>query len=129
MPIVGGDGRDSPNLPEIAGAAALNFTNHYSADADSAESKAFVTAFEKEFNQKPDAPAVLGYDGIKLLADAIKRAGSTEPAKVAMALAETKAFNAVTGYLGLNDKHDAVKSVTIIEFKDGKQAYRTTVKP
>ena len=132
VPIVGGDGWDSPKLPEIAGAAALNntyFTNHYSADADSAESKAFVTAFEKEYNQKPDAPAVLGYDGIKLLADAIKRAGSAEPAKVAKALAETKAFNAVTGSLGLNDKHDAVKSVTIIEFKDGKQAYRTTVKP
>lgn len=127
MPIVGGDGWDSPKLPEIAGAAALNntyFTNHYSA-----ESKAFVTAFEKEYNKKPDAPAVLGYDGIKLLADAIKRAGSDEPAKVAKALAETKAFNAVTGSLGLNDKHDAVKSVTIIEFKDGKQAYRTTVKP
>lgn len=132
MPIVGGDGWDSPNLPEIAGASALNntyFTNHYSADADSAESKAFVTTFEKEYNQKPDAPAVLGYDGIKLLADAIKRAGSAEPAKVAKALAETKAFNAVTGSLGLNDKHDAVKSVTIIEFKDGKQAYHTTVKP
>lgn len=132
VPIVGGDGWDSPKLPEIAGAAALNntyFTNHYSADSDSAESKAFVTAFEKEYNQKPDAPAVLGYDGIKLLADAIKRAGSVEPAKVAKALAETKAFSAVTGSLGLNEKHDAVKSVTIIEFKDGKQAYRTTVKP
>lgn len=132
VPIVGGDGWDSPKLPEIAGAAALNntyFTNHYSADSDSAESKAFVTAFEKEYSQKPDAPAVLGYDGIKLLADAIKRAGSAEPAKVAKALAETKAFSAVTGSLGLNEKHDAVKSVTIIEFKDGKQAYRTTVKP
>lgn len=132
VPIVGGDGWDSPKLPEIAGAAALNntyFTNHYSADSDSAESKAFVTAFEKEYSQKTDAPAVLGYDGIKLLADAIKRAGSAEPAKVAKALAETKAFSAVTGSLGLNEKHDAVKSVTIIEFKDGKQAYRTTVKP
>lgn len=132
VPIVGGDGWDSPKLPEIAGAAALNntyFTNHYSADSDSAESKAFVTTFEKEYSQKPDAPAVLGYDGIKLLADAIKRAGSVEPAKVAKALAETKSFSAVTGSLGLNEKHDAVKSVTIIEFKDGKQAYRTTVKP
>lgn len=132
VPIVGGDGWDSPKLPEIAGGAALNntyFTNHYSADSDSAESKAFVTAFEKEYSQKPDAPAVLGYDGIKLLADAIKRAGSVEPAKVAKALAETKSFSAVTGSLGLNEKHDAVKSVTIIEFKDGKQAYRTTVKP
>ena len=72
---------------------------------------------------------MLGYDGIKLLADAIKRAGSVKPAKVAKALAETKSFNAITGSLGLNEKHDAVKSVTIIEFKDGKQSYSATVKP
>ena len=123
--IMGGDGWDGSDTTGLEDKfEGCYFTNHYSA-----ESKAFVTAFEKEYNKKPDAPAVLGYDGIKLLADAIKRAGSDEPAKVAKALAETKAFNAVTGSLGLNDKHDAVKSVTIIEFKDGKQAYRTTVKP
>ncbi|MGM9560730.1 MAG: ABC transporter substrate-binding protein [Phascolarctobacterium sp.] len=130
--IVGGDGWDSPKLAEIAGAAALNntfFTNHYSPDSDSAESKAFVATFEKEYQQKPDAPAVLGYDGIKLLADAMKRAGSTDSAKVAAALADTKSFKAVTGETSLNDKHDAVKSAVIIELKDGKQAYRATVKP
>lgn len=132
VPIVGGDGWDSPKLPEIAGAEALNntfFTNHYSPDADSAESKAFVAAFEKEYNQKPDAPAVLGYDALKLMVDAIKRAGAADPAKVSKALAETKSFNAVTGALALNDKHDAVKSVTIIKFQDGKQAYCATVNP
>lgn len=132
VPIVGGDGWDSPKLPEIAGADALNntfFTNHYSPDADSAESKAFVAAFEKEYNQKPDAPAVLGYDALKLMVDAIKRAGAADPAKVSKALAETKSFNAVTGALALNDKHDAVKSVTIIKFQDGKQAYCSTVNP
>ena len=130
--IVGGDGWDSPKLVEIAGAAALNntfFTNHYSPESDSAESKAFVAAFEKEYNQKPDAPAVLGYDGIRLMADAIKRAGSADSAKVAAALADTKSFKAVTGETSLNDKHDAVKSAVIIELKDGKQAYRATVKP
>lgn len=132
VPIVGGDGWDSPKLPEIAGADALNntfFTNHYSPDADSAESKAFVAAFEKEYNQKPDAPAVLGYDALKLMVDAIKRAGAADPAKVSKALAETKSFNAVTGALALNNKHDAVKSVTIIKFQDGKQAYCSTVNP
>lgn len=132
VPIVGGDGWDSPKLPEIAGAEALNntfFTNHYSPDADSAESKAFVAAFEKEYNQKPDAPAVLGYDALKLMVDAIKRAGTADPARVSKALAETKSFNAVTGALTLNDKHDAVKSVTIIKFQDGKQAYCSTVNP
>ncbi len=132
VPVVGGDGWDSSKLPEIAGAKALTntfFTNHYSPDADSAESKAFVAAFEKEYKQKPDAPAVLGYDGVKLIADAIKRAGSPESAKVSAALANTKSFKAVTGETSLNDKHDAVKSAVIIEFKNGAQAYCTTVNP
>ena len=132
MPIVGGDGWDSPKLSEIAGAGPLNntyFTNHYSPDADSAESKAFVAAYQKEYNAKPDAPAVLGYDGAKLMFDAITRAGAVDGAKVSAALASTKGFKAVTGETSLNATHDAVKSAVIIQFKDGKQTYRATVKP
>ena len=130
--FVGGDGWDSPKLVEIAGGPALEntyFTNHYSPDATNAESKAFVAAYQKEYNEKPDAPAVLGYDGAKLMADAIKRAGSTDGAKVSAALAATKDFSAVTGKTSLNATHDAVKSAVIIAFKDGKQTYKTTVNP
>ena len=129
---MGGDGWDSPKLVEIAGGPALEntyFTNHYSPDATNAESKAFVAAYQKEYNEKPDAPAVLGYDGAKLMADAIKRAGSTDGAKVSAALAATKDFPAVTGKTSLNATHDAVKSAVIIAFKDGKQTYKTTVNP
>ena len=132
LPIVGGDGWDSPKLSEIAGAGPLNntfFTNHYSPDDTSPASKAFVDAYVKAYNQKPDAPAVLGYDGARLMIDAISRAGGTEGAKVSKALAETKNYKAVTGDTSLNETHDAVKSAVIIEFKDGKQAYRATVKP
>lgn len=132
LPIVGGDGWDSPKLAEIAGAAPLNntfFTNHYSPDDTSPASKAFVDSYVKAYNQKPDAPAVLGYDGARLMIDAISRAGAVEGAKVAKALAATKNYKAVTGDTSLNETHDAVKSAVIIEFKDGKQAYRATVKP
>ena len=132
LPIVGGDGWDSPKLSEIAGAGPLNntfFTNHYSPDDTSEASKAFVDAYVKAYNQKPDAPAVLGYDGARLMIYAISRAGGTEGAKVSKALAETKNYKAVTGDTSLNETHDAVKSAVIIEFKDGKQAYRATVKP
>ncbi|MCP6429331.1 ABC transporter substrate-binding protein, partial [Klebsiella pneumoniae] len=65
VPMVGGDGWDSPKLVEIGTAAALDntyFTNHYSVDDTSAESKAFVEAYKKEYGQAPDALAVLGYD-------------------------------------------------------------------
>ena len=45
VPIIGGDGWDSPKLVEIAGASSLNntyFTNHYSPDSTNEASKAFV---------------------------------------------------------------------------------------
>jgi branched-chain amino acid transport system substrate-binding protein len=132
VPFVGGDGWDSPKLPDIAGAAPLNgtyFTNHYSVEDTSAKSKAFVEAYRKEYGQVPDAMAVLGYDAAYVVADAIKRAGSAEAAKIRDALAATKDFEGVTGKLTLNASHDAIKSAVIIEFKDGKQVYKATVNP
>lgn len=132
VPIVGGDGWDSPKLVEIGTAAALNntyFTNHYSVDDTSAASKAFVDAYKKEYGQAPDAMAVLAYDAANVLMDAIKRANSTEPAKIREALAATKDFPTVTGSTTLNATHDAVKNAVIIEMKEGKQVYKATVKP
>jgi branched-chain amino acid transport system substrate-binding protein len=132
VPLVGGDGWDSPKLVEIGTAAALNntyFTNHYSVEDTSATSKAFVEAYKKEYGQVPDAMAVLGYDAANVLIDAIKRANSTEPAKIREALAATKDYPAITGSTTLNATHDAVKSAVIIEMKDGKQVFKTSVKP
>lgn len=132
VPMVGGDGWDSPKLVEIGTPAALDntyFTNHYSVDDTSAESQAFVEAYKKEYGQAPDAMSVLGYDAANLLIDAIKRANSTEPAKIREALAATKDFMTVTGSTTLNATHDAVKNAVIIEMKDGKQMYKATVKP
>ena len=132
VPIIGGDGWDSPKLVEIGTPAALNntyFTNHYSVDDTSAASQAFVEAYKKEYGQAPDALAVLGYDAANVLIDAIKRANSTEPAKIREALAATKDFMTVTGSTTLNATHDAVKSAVIIEMKDGKQMFKATVKP
>ena len=130
--IMGGDGWDSPKLGEIAGADALNntfFTNHYSVDSDDEKSKAFVEAYTKEYGQKPDALAVLGYDAARVLIDAITRANSTEPAKIQAALTETKDFAAISGDTTLNATHDAVKNAVVIEMKNGKQEFKASVKP
>ena len=132
VPIIGGDGWDSPKLAEIAGAAALNntyFTNHYSVEDTNPVSQAFVEAYKKEYGQMPDAMAVLGYDAMNVLIDAIKRANSAEPEKIREALTATKDYPAITGATSLNATHDAVKSAVIIEMKDGKQMFKETVKP
>jgi branched-chain amino acid transport system substrate-binding protein len=130
--IIGGDGWDSPKLAEIAGSAALNntyFTNHYSVESNDPKAKSFVDAYTKEYGQKPDALAVLGYDAARVLIDAITRANSIDPNKIREALADTKNFDAISGETTLNETHDAVKNAVVIEMKDGKQTFKTSVKP
>ena len=132
VPIIGADGWDSPKLVEIASPSALNdtyFTNHYSVEDTSPKAKAFVEAYTKEFGQKPEALAVLGYDAVYVLADAIKRANSTEAAKIIEALAATKDFPAISGITTINKTHDADKNAVVIELKDGKQVFKTSIRP
>lgn len=132
VPVLGADAWDSPKLVELGGPQALNntyFTNFYSVEDKNPASNAFVEAYKKEYGQIPDSMAAMGYDAAKLLADAIKRANSTEAGKIRDALAATKDFKSVSGEMNLNATHDAVRGVVIIEMKDGKQVYKETVKP
>lgn len=132
MPILGGDGWDSAKLPEIAGAKALNntfFANHYSPDDNSPAIKTFVEAYQKEYNQTPDAFAALAYDATMMVIEAIKRANSEDTVKIKDELAKTKDYAAVSGTITLNETHDAVKSAVIIEMKDGKQTFKEKINP
>ena len=132
MPILGGDAWDSPVLVELAGPGPLNntfFTNFYSVENKNPTSNKFVEAYKKEYGAVPDSMAAMGYDAANLLVDAIKRAGSVEAVKVRDALAGTKKFNSVSGEMSLNETHDAVRGVVIIEMKNGKQVYRETIRP
>ncbi|WP_085944937.1 ABC transporter substrate-binding protein [Acetonema longum] len=131
-PLLGGDGWDSPKLVEIAGPEALNngfFSNHYSPEDKDPRVVKFVESYKKEYNQVPDALAALGYDAALMLADAIKRANSTESGKIKDALAQIQNLQVVSGNITLNDYHDPVKSAIVIEMKEGKQTFKEKVNP
>ncbi|WP_422699894.1 ABC transporter substrate-binding protein [Dendrosporobacter quercicolus] len=130
IPVLGGDAWDSPKLVELGGPQALNntfFTNFYSVEDTNPAAQAFAQAYRKEYGQTPDSMAAMGYDAAHLLIDAIKRANSTDAAKIREALAATGSFNSVSGDMRLNETHDAVRGVVIIELKDGKQVYKETI--
>ena len=132
VPILGADGWDSAKLPEIAGAEALNntfFSNHYSPDDNSPEIKNFVEAYKAEYGQVPDAFAALSYDATMMIIEAIKRAGVEDSVKVKDELAKTKEYQGVSGSITLDEKHNAVKGVVIIEMKNGIQAFKEKIKP
>jgi branched-chain amino acid transport system substrate-binding protein len=131
VPLIGGDGWDSPRLWEIGG-EALNgcyFSNHYSVDDPSPAVQKFVADFRKRFNETPDALAALGYDAARILADAMTRAGSTSGDKVRDALAATKDFQGVTGKITINSERNAVKPAVVLKIENGKFVYVDTIKP
>lgn len=132
VPVVGGDGYDSPKLAELAGKDALNkvyFSNHYSSKDTSPEVVKFANAFKAKYNKEPDGFNALGYDLVYFLADALKRAGAPDSVKVKEALASTKDFSGITGKLSVDSNHNPVKSITILEMKDGEQTFLKKQQP
>jgi branched-chain amino acid transport system substrate-binding protein len=132
VPVVGGDGYDSPKLVELAGKDALNkvyYTNHYSSKDTSEEVTKFIEDFKAKYNKEPDAFNALGYDLGYLAADAIKRAGKADPEAIKDALASTKDFKAVTGTLSMDENHNPVKSITVLEVKDGEVTFLKKLEP
>jgi branched-chain amino acid transport system substrate-binding protein len=137
VPLLGGDGWDSDQTVKIGKSATNNcfFSNHYSADEDRPEVKAFVDAYRARFKNRdgspktPDAMAILGYDAMKLMADAINRAGSTDGDKIRDALAATKNFPGASGAITIDAERNAQKSLVILEIKDGRFDYVASVEP
>jgi branched-chain amino acid transport system substrate-binding protein len=120
--LLGADGWDSPKLAEIGGEAieGAYFSNHYSVDDPSPQARKFVADYEKTYGAAPDSIAALSYDAVYLIADAIRRAGSTDGKRVRDALAETKDYPGVTGTITMDADRNPVKPVFILKVEGGK---------
>jgi branched-chain amino acid transport system substrate-binding protein len=131
VPIFGGDGWESPSLVAIGGAALEGdyFSTHYSPEDTSPSAQDFDKKFQAKYGAMPDAMAALGYDSAMILADAIKRAGSTEGSKVRDALAATRNFPGVTGNITMDANRDASKPAVILAIKGGAFKYIETIAP
>jgi len=129
--LLGGDGWDSPKLYEIGGPAVQGcyFSNHYSPQSKDPKVVKFVADYQKIYGDVPDAMAALSYDASYILADAIKRAGSTDRAKIRDAIAATRNFPGVTGTISIDKNRNAIKPAVILKIQGDEGVYVTTVKP
>lgn len=133
MPILGGDGWDSPELWKLGESGLKNsyVTSHFSAYNPSLEVKSFVKKYETKYSSPPDTFSALGYDTVYLLADAISRAGTTNGPELRNAIAKTKDFPSVTGKITINADRNAMKPVVILKLDEKlkKFVYRATILP
>jgi branched-chain amino acid transport system substrate-binding protein len=132
VPALGGDGWDS--LVANADDSALNgyWTSFFSKDSTAPKAQAFVKAYEAKFNKPANSFSALGYDCAMLIADAIKKAGTTDSTAVAKALAAIQG-EYVTGAIKFDSHRDPIKGAVINEIvkQNGKlvDSYKTTVNP
>jgi branched-chain amino acid transport system substrate-binding protein len=132
VPIFGGDGWEAPALIKLGKQAMEGnyFSTHYSAENQAPIVQDFVKKFKAANNgETPDAMAALGYDSVLVLADAIKRAGTTDEPQLRDAIAATKDFEGVSGKTTFDANRNVSKSAVIITIKDGKFKYVETINP
>jgi branched-chain amino acid transport system substrate-binding protein len=131
VPLLGGDGWDAPDLFKIGGDALSGsyFSNHFAPDTATPTAQKFVADFKAKYGQEPTGLGALGYDGVMVLADALKRAGSSEPKPLRDALAATKDFEAVTGKITMDKNRNPEKSAVVLKIEGGKAKYESLVAP
>ncbi|MEZ4814615.1 MAG: ABC transporter substrate-binding protein [Bdellovibrionota bacterium] len=132
IPLLGGDGWDSPKLYEIGG-EALNgnyFSNHYSSDDQNPLVQDFISKYKAaNGGEVPDTMAVLGYDALYVLVDSMKRAKSLNGPDLRDAIASTKNFQAVTGNITLDEKRNPTKAAVVLKVDGGKYNFVGTISP
>ena len=104
--IAVGDGSNSPQLFEIAGQAAdgvYAFSNPTAEFLPAAAS--FIEAYRAETGNAPGPYAPLTYDGMKLLAWAIEKAGTTDHQAVIDALASADGEEWLSGPISFTDEN------------------------
>ncbi len=110
IPVIGGLDFAPPFtdlLPDPTLADGIYVANNYS---DSEPQLVDVrAAYIAMFGEEPINKTYLGYDKILIIADAIRRAGSTDPAAVSRAIAQTSGIRGTTGILTISpDNHQPV---------------------
>ena len=130
VPIIASQAFDSRKFIEIAGPAAngVYVVDSFDRYRNDPPLRKFFSEFEKRAGYPPEQVAAGTYSSFILMADAIKRAKSTDPAKVRDALAATKNFPLLVGNLvGFNKLHEVIKPVSINVVKNNQFVHFATI--
>lgn len=121
--ILGEEGYDSPKFIELAGAEAAEGTiivTNLDRDDPRPVVQEFISEYRKRYGMEPDMVGASNYDAFMIIADAIRRAGTTDPEQVRDAIAAIRNFDGVTGIItGFTEIGEVIKPVQVQIVKDG----------
>lgn len=119
-----GDVTDDDLLPGMGDAAIGTVTAHfYSADHQSAKNKAYVAAFEKANNFRPNFMSVGGYDGMHLIYEALKKTGGKADVDSLIAAMKGMKWESPRGPISIDpETRDIIQNIYMrkVEKKNGQ---------
>lgn len=118
--LLGGDAICMPEMGRLAGDAIGShiYCTQGGAMLDRvADGQAFANEYKKRFNRPPEVYAASFYDGLNLIALAMKSANSIEPREYSKALAKVS-YKGIAGVYRFDENHDLKDSpVVVFQFK------------
>lgn len=129
--FLGADSWDSELLfnNEDAQVEGSFFSGHFSPDTDAPKARAFVDAYEFIYGSTPTGGIGVSYDAVKLLFEAIERAGNLDPDEIRQQLAATQNYNGATTIASYDENRHPTKSAVIFTIKDGKKQFHKQIDP
>jgi branched-chain amino acid transport system substrate-binding protein len=132
--FLGGDGWVTDSFLERGGRLLEKgfYCTHWDENASRPASRSFVGLARGSRGPGAgllNAPEALAFDAVMLIADALERAGSANREALRRALAETRAWEGVTGSISFDAHGDPIKEAVIMEVERGASRYLKTVAP
>jgi len=129
--ILGGAGFNDPRVADLPGKAARGIMTFFPFDATDPRPivQGFVRLYRTKYGRDKTPPAyvALGYDAARLVADAVRRAGSPDREAVRTALGSTKRLEGVNGFFSYDGSGDNLEQKPTI-FVMGDKGYERLTK-
>ena len=122
VPIVGGNGFNSPALIKGAGAAAEGVIvgAAWNSASENEQNQQFLKDYQAKYNAAPDQFAAQSYAGMQVIDEAVRLGCSGEREAIKTNLSKVKDLPTVLGDMSIDENRDAVQEALVQVIKDGK---------
>lgn len=130
--FLGGDSWDEPELlysDRIKILEGSYFSTGFFPETSDESGRAFTQSYKSMFGQTPNDLAAMGYDALKLVATAIRRANSTDRLAIRNQIAQTQNYDGATYIRHFDEKRHPIKDAVILQIKGGKAKVSKIVEP
>lgn len=105
------------------------FSTHFSPSTDEPTAQAFIETYQSIYGEVPTGGIAVNYDAVKLLVEAIERAGSLTPEAIRDQLTATENYIGATRIKRYDENRHPTKSSVILTVKNGEKQFYKQIDP